>query len=64
MVLASRFARHASPTTTVRYIAKDKDELYKNIDFAFSDKITPLKRLSSLFRVNSLVSSLLQSYDV
>ena len=46
IVLASRFARHSSPSTTMRYIAKDKDELYKNIDFAFSDKITPLKRLS------------------
>ena len=46
IVLASRFARHADPSTTMRYIAKDKDELYKNIDFAFSDKITPLKRLS------------------
>ncbi len=46
IVLASRFARHADPATTMRYIAKDKDELYKNIDFAFTDKITPLKRLS------------------
>jgi integrase len=46
IVLASRFARHSSPSTTMRYIAKDKDELYKNIDFAFSDKITPLKALS------------------
>ena len=46
IVLASRFARHASPSTTMRYIAKDKDELYRNIDFAFTDKITPLKHLS------------------
>jgi integrase len=46
VVLASRFARHSNPSTTMRYIAKDKDELYKNIDFAFSDKITPLKQLS------------------
>ena len=46
IVLASRFARHSSPTITMRYIAKDKDELYKNIDFAFNDKITPLKQLS------------------
>ena len=35
VVLSSRFARHASPSTTMRYIAKDKDELYRNIDFAF-----------------------------
>jgi len=46
VVLAARFARHANPSTTMRYIAKDKDELYRNIDFAFSDRITPLKRLS------------------
>jgi integrase len=32
VVLASRFVRHASPSTTMRYIAKDKDELYKNMD--------------------------------
>ncbi len=30
VVLASRFARHSDPSTTMRYIAKDKDELYKN----------------------------------
>ncbi len=46
IVLASRFARHSSPQTTMRYIAQDKDDLYKNIDFAFTDKITPLKELS------------------
>ena len=46
IVLASRFARHSNPST-MRYIAKDKDELYKNIDFAFTDKITPLKQLSN-----------------
>ena len=51
IVLASRFARHASPSTTMRYIAKDKDELYRNIDFAFSDKITPLKALSKSISV-------------
>ena len=36
VVLSSRFARHASPTTTMRYIAKDNEELYKNIDYAFT----------------------------
>jgi len=47
VVLTSRFARHASPSTTMRYIAKDKDELYKNIDFAFGyNRITALKEFS------------------
>ena len=35
VVLTSRFARHCKPETTMRYIAKDKDELYKSIDYAF-----------------------------
>lgn len=46
IILASRFARHSNPSTTMRYIAKDKDALYKNIDSAFTDKITQLKELS------------------
>lgn len=46
IVMASRFARHANPSTTMRYISKDNEELYKNINFAFSDKITLLKSLS------------------
>jgi hypothetical protein len=50
--MASRFARHASSSTTMRYIAKDKDELYKKIDFAFSDKIMPLKALSKSIQAN------------
>ncbi|MGI0141299.1 MAG: tyrosine-type recombinase/integrase [Candidatus Micrarchaeales archaeon] len=37
IILASRFARHSSPTVTMRYIAKDNEELYKNIDFAFNN---------------------------
>ena len=50
VVLASRFARHANPGTTMRYIAKDNEELYKNIDLAFSDQITAsIKRLQSTF---------------
>lgn len=53
IVLASRFARHASPSTMMRYIAKDKDELYRNIDFAFSNKITPLKQLSKSIQRDS-----------
>ena len=51
IVLASRFARHASQSTTMRYIAKDKDELYRNIDFAFSDKVAPLKALAKSVKV-------------
>lgn len=44
-------SRRASPSTTMRYMAKDKDELYRNIDFAFSDKIEPLKALSKSISV-------------
>lgn len=36
IVLTSRYARHANPTTTMRYISKDNEELYKSIDFIFS----------------------------
>ncbi len=50
IALASRFSRHASPSTTMRYIAKDKVELYKNIALAFSDKIAPLKHYRRLFQ--------------
>ena len=46
VVLTSRFARHANPSTTMRYIAKDKDELYKNIDVAFTDNATWQKEFS------------------
>ena len=46
VVLTSRYARHASPTTTMRYIAKDNEQLYSEIDNAFSDKINTLQSLS------------------
>ena len=47
VVLSSRFARHSNPSTTMHYIAKDKDELYMNIDFAFSnDNLNALKVMS------------------
>ncbi len=36
IVLTSRFARHLSPSTTMRYIAKDNEELYTNIDLVFA----------------------------
>ncbi|MCW1312854.1 MAG: site-specific integrase, partial [Candidatus Parvarchaeota archaeon] len=50
VVLASRFARHANPSTTMRYISKDNEELYREIDIAFMNKINPLKELSRSFR--------------
>ncbi len=49
IVLASRFARHANPSPTMRYISKDNEELYKNIDFTFSDQINKVKTLSRTF---------------
>ncbi len=36
LVLTSRFARHSEPTMTMTYIAKDKEQLYTQIDRAFS----------------------------
>ena len=51
VVLASRFARHANPNTTMRYIAKDSEQLYKEIDFAFSDKLEPAKELAKSVKV-------------
>ncbi len=45
LVQASRFARHAKPETTMRYIARDNEALYKEIDFAFSDKMYDIKQL-------------------
>lgn len=35
LILTSRFARHHEPNTTMTYIAKDKDELYGQIDRVF-----------------------------
>ncbi len=36
VVLACRFARHSNPTTTMTYISTSKQELYNEIDGAFS----------------------------
>ena len=36
LVLTSRFARHSEPSITMTYIAKDKEQLYAEIDRAFS----------------------------
>ncbi len=36
LVLTSRFARHSEPSITMTYIAKDKEQLYAEIDKAFS----------------------------
>jgi integrase len=47
VVLASRFARHSKPTMTMRYIGRDNEELFKNIDFAFSDKMNSIKSMFS-----------------
>lgn len=38
LVLASRFARHSEPSITMTYIAKDKEQLYAEIDRAFSNR--------------------------
>ena len=45
IVLASRFARHAKPETTMCYIAKDHEQLYKEIDLAFSDQFDKFKSI-------------------
>ena len=46
VVLVSRFARHSNPPITMRYISKDKTELYENIEFAFdARKAAELSRL-------------------
>ena len=47
LVLVSRFARHADPSTTMRYISKDNEELYKNIESVFND--TPVLKRSLNF---------------
>ncbi len=48
VVLTSRFARHSRPDVTMTYISKDTEELYKEIDLAFSSsKIELLKDLVS-----------------
>ncbi len=55
IVLASRFARHANPATTMRYIARDNEELYRSIDFAFDfAKLDNIHKLVSISR-NKLV---------
>ncbi len=52
IVLSSRFARHASPSTTMRYIAKDKEQLYNEIDNAFTNsKIEAIKVLANRHRL-------------
>ena len=44
VVLSARFARHSNPATTMRYIAKDNEDLFKNIEFAFDrSKLHELK---------------------
>ena len=48
VVLTSKYARHVSPTTTIRYIVKDNEQLYKNIDLAFSNTLGSIKSLQAL----------------
>jgi len=50
LVLASRFARHTNPSVTMRYISRDKEQLYKEIDAAFSDQIGRLRVFSTNFK--------------
>ena len=51
VVLASRFARHANPSTTMRYISKDNEELYKEIENAFSESmLSNVKALNKALR--------------
>ena len=45
VVLTSRYARHASPSTTIRCIAKDNEELYRNIDATFDSSISKVKAM-------------------
>ena len=44
VVLASRFARHSDPNTTMRYIHTDKRELYNAIDEINTGDIEILKK--------------------
>lgn len=44
VVLASKFARHSDPNTTLRYIHTDKHELYEAIDSINTGDIDALKR--------------------
>ena len=44
LVLTSRFARYSDPSTTMVYVSTRKEELYKEIDNAFSlDRLDKLK---------------------
>jgi integrase len=44
LVLTSRFARHADPSTTMIYISTKKEELYKELDNMAMDSVERLKR--------------------
>jgi integrase len=44
VVLASKFARHSDPNTTLRYIHTDKHELYEAIDSISTGDIDALKK--------------------
>ena len=44
VVLASKFARHSDPSTTMRYIHTDKRELYQAIDEINTNDIDAMKK--------------------
>ena len=44
VVLASKFARHSDPNTTLRYIHTDKKELYEAIDNISTTDIEAMKK--------------------
>ncbi len=44
VVLASKFARHSDPNTTIRYIHTDKKELFAAIDNINTGDIDALKK--------------------
>lgn len=44
IILASKFARHSEPSTTMRYIHTDKKELYEAIDSISVGDIDALKK--------------------
>ncbi|MEM0143228.1 MAG: site-specific integrase [Candidatus Parvarchaeum sp.] len=51
VVLTSRFARHSNPMVTMRYISRDNEQLFSEIDNTFSNnRIEEIKVLSAKFK--------------
>ncbi len=58
VVLASRFARHSDPSTTMTYINTRKEELYKEVDNTFSlSQAEKLKQRLTLAKTSTLAKS-------